>query len=164
MVSPGAVEITQSDGCSLLHLKTWHPERTLPSSWPFLGTECRWLKFAPDEGLLISNAVAPSDMQMHLVRETRGSGIVALDVSQALAALRLKGSAVRELLRKGCGLDLHPSHFREGACTRTRFAQLPIIIDCPGAAKFDLYVSRSHLSYLLSWLSDAVVEFDGRSE
>jgi hypothetical protein len=43
-------------------------------------------------------------------------------------------------------------YFGDSTCT-------PMLIDSIGAAKFDLDVDRSYLSYLFLWLSDAVAEF-----
>jgi sarcosine oxidase subunit gamma len=75
--------------------------------------------------------------------------------------LRVQRPDARELLSKGCGLDLHPRFFAPDQCARTRFAQIPVVIDClNGPSRFELYVARSHLSYLHSWLVDAAAEFD----
>jgi heterotetrameric sarcosine oxidase gamma subunit len=63
------------------------------------------------------------------------------------------------VLAKGRGLDLHPCVFPEGACARTRFAQIPVALDHRGADQFELYVGWSYLAYLQGWVMDAAVEF-----
>jgi sarcosine oxidase subunit gamma len=65
------------------------------------------------------------------------------------------------LLSKGCGLDLHPRSFPAGRCARTRFAQIPVVLDCPDEdSRFDMYAGRSYRQYLHEWLLDAAVEFE----
>ena len=81
-----------------------------------------------------------------------------VDLSQAFAVLSVSGPGTRDLLMKGCGLDL--DSFPVGYCTRTRFVQLHITLHCADAAPFfELYVGRSHVAYLESWLKDAALEF-----
>jgi sarcosine oxidase subunit gamma len=73
----------------------------------------------------------------------------------------VRGSAARELLSKGCGLDLHPESFPAGHCARARFAQIPVVIEClEEPPRFEMTVARSYLQYLQSWLEDAAVEFE----
>lgn len=57
-------------------------------------------------------------------------------VAGGLVALRIEGTAVREVLAKGCGLDLQPHIFSEGFCARTRFAKPPTALDCRGLSCF----------------------------
>jgi heterotetrameric sarcosine oxidase gamma subunit len=69
------------------------------------------------------------------------------------------------LLRKGCGLDLHPRKFGPGQCAQTVFAKLPVIIDQLGpdrlgvAPVYRLFVRRSAAHWLAQWLIDAAEEF-----
>jgi sarcosine oxidase gamma subunit len=49
------------------------------------------------------------------------------------------------------------SRFPAGRCTRTRLAQLAVVVDCiDPAPRFELYFGRSYLKYLHAWLVDAV--------
>jgi len=69
--------------------------------------------------------------------------------------LRLEGDA-HHVLATGTGLDPHPRRLPVGSCARTRFAKLTVVIDYIDAnPTYDLYLSASHLPYLLSWFEDA---------
>jgi sarcosine oxidase subunit gamma len=85
--------------------------------------------------------------------------ISAVNLSDALSILRMQGRVAREVLSKGCGLDLHPHTFPAGRCARTRFAGLAVTLDCVQPERFELYVARSYSSYLHAWLLDAGAEF-----
>jgi sarcosine oxidase subunit gamma len=116
----------------------------------------RLLRLGPGEWLAISDAIAGPTLEDRLRRHVGGQNIAAVDLSCALKALRVDGLAARELLAKGCGLDLHPNFFPAGRATRTRLAQLAVIVDCVDpTSRFDLYVGRSYLTWLRSWLVDA---------
>jgi sarcosine oxidase subunit gamma len=92
--------------------------------------------------------------------EVRLHGIVPIDLSPGLVAVRVEGPAVRDVLTKGCGLDLDSNNFPVGLCTQTRFAQLRVIVECVDSMpSFELYVGRSYTSYLLAWLADSAAEF-----
>jgi sarcosine oxidase subunit gamma len=124
---------------------------------PDVPAGCRLLTMGPTEWLLISDTLAASTLREHALN-LRHQGIAAVGLSPGLAALRLEGPAARDMLTQGCGLDLHPASFPMGTCTRTRLAQLPVIIDyVQTKPRFDLYVGRSYRSYLCSWLHDAAL-------
>jgi len=147
---------------AVVHLKCWLPEPTLPSLIPAgLGGEIRVLNIGPGEWYVVSDRLDGPALHERLARYLKEDGIAAADLTCGLKALRVEGPAARDLLTRGCGLDLHPEHFSAGRCTRTRFAQLPVIVHCPDAGRrFDLYVGRSYVEYLHSWLRDAAVEFE----
>jgi sarcosine oxidase, subunit gamma len=127
---------------------------------PGLGGQVRVLNFAPREWLVVSEAIEGPRLAEHLGQHLGGQGMAVVDLSCAFKALRVEGPAARELLSKGCGLDLHPRAFPAGLASRTRFAQLPVIVDCTDPKPcFNLYVGRSYLQYLRSRLIDVAVEF-----
>jgi sarcosine oxidase subunit gamma len=86
-------------------------------------------------------------------------GVVAVDLTDGLAVLDLQGDSARDILAKGCGLDIGAKSFLPGRCARTRFTQVAVLIECVDAAAFRLYVSRSYAHYLGAWLADAAVEY-----
>src|SRR5205814_2153583 len=112
------------------------------------------------EWLVVSDVIEGPGLAERLRAYVAGQDLAVVDLSSAVKALCLEGHAARELLGKGCGLDLHPSAFSAGHCARSRFAQLPVIVDCTDPApRFDLYVGRSYLNHLHAWLTDAAAEF-----
>ena len=118
------------------------------------------LCLAPGDWLIISQVLSGTKLHARLLTEIPEHGFALVDLSQALTTVRVAGRAARDLLSKGCGLDLHPRNFPDGRCARTRFAQIPLIIDCVGSQpQFELYAGGSYSSYLQSWLSSATAEF-----
>jgi sarcosine oxidase subunit gamma len=83
---------------------------------------------------------------------------VAVETSDAWTQFAIAGSAARDLLAKGCALDLHPSAFQEGSCAVTRFAQLRCVLHNIGVS-YRLLVGRSYAVSLAEWLIEAAAEF-----
>jgi sarcosine oxidase subunit gamma len=173
--SSAAFQITKVEARTLLHLKTWMPScEPLNASLLFAGMELplrvgdtqpgtfRILCVGPGEWLLVSQANQPSGLDQQADAELSTCALALTDMSHAFASFELQGSAVRELIAKGCGLDLHPQSFPVGRCARTRLAQIHVVLECPSRLDhFELSVSRSYSEYLHSWLSDAAREFEG---
>lgn len=162
---------------AVLRLKSWLPEhldgnrrallgeRELPSQvGSTLAGSVRALCLGPGEWLVLSHEHAASQLREQSGSDLAEQGIAMIDLSDGIAAFDVSGPLAREVLSKGCGLDFHPSVFRIGHCARTRFAQVPLVIDLANESPcFDLYVARSYLSYLSSWLTDAAAEFRSSS-
>ncbi len=67
---------------------------------------------------------------------------------------------VRELLAKGCPLDLHPRVFDVGQCAQSHLAKAPILIrQLDREPAFEIVVRRSFADYLWVWLEDAAAEY-----
>jgi len=92
----------------------------------------------------------------------RGFGSV-VNVSAGRTVLELSGPAARELLEKGCALDLHPLAFRPGQCAQTLVSRAEVILhqtaDTPDTATYRLLVRNSFARYLAIWLLDAMQEY-----
>ena len=82
------------------------------------------------------------------------SGLIAVDVTCAIALLELRGSGARDLLSGGCGIDFDLRRFAIGRCCRTRLAMIAVVIDHVGENAYNLYCACSYLAYMRSWLSD----------
>jgi len=172
-----AVRVCRSPGRAILQVKSWMSDvvsRDLPMSLQdarlpdqvgsVVSGSPRVLCTAPREWLLVSQ---DSNLEQHskmLATEANALGLVSIDISAGLIILRLSGSAVRDMLEKGCGLDLHPLRFGQGQCARTRFANIPVVVDLVKSPdRFELYVARSYTQYLEHWIAEAATEFDGRT-
>jgi sarcosine oxidase subunit gamma len=86
------------------------------------------------------------------------------DVSDGRVALRLSGPNARDVLAKGCPLDLHPRAFATGSCAQSLLAKASVLIhllgdDAQRGPTFDVYVARSFAHYLFAWLEDAGREY-----
>ena len=122
--------------------------------------EVFWL--GPDEWLIATGQGRMTDLVERLVRATEGLHASVNDVSGGQVAVRLSGLHVRDVLAKGCTLDLHPQSFDAGSCAQTGLAKAPVLIVCVDTAPvFDIIVRRSFADYLCRWLLRAVAEFGG---
>lgn len=119
------------------------------------------LCLAPGEWLLVSDERSVASITEHNAGGLAAQGAVLVDTTDGLGVLTVRGLAARDVLSKGCGLDMRQHSFADGGCARTRFAQMQVIIHCiDEMLGFRLYVGRSHLRYLCEWIEDAAVEFN----
>lgn len=114
----------------------------------------------PSEWLI----VAPVDGQHALAEQLRAAlaGIhsAVTDVTGGLTLVEVKGEHAREILQKGCPMDLHPAEFGVGVCAQTVLAKagmtLRMVDELP---TFELIIRRSFSDYLGIWLLDAAREY-----
>lgn len=72
----------------------------------------------------------------------------------------MSGARARDVIAKGCPLDLHPRVFGPGHCAQTYFDRAGImILQTSTAPSFELIVRRSYADYLWAWLTDAASEY-----
>lgn len=167
-----AVHVTLVDDRSVMLLKTWlHPRATETRStfagqgMPLQVGETARLSGAlvlcmgPQEWWIVCRKDEASELTQYVDSELAPRGLMRVDVTDALTAVEVSGPSARDLLSKGCGLDLDPRVFGAWLCARTRFAQIPVVVTCVGdSRRFELYALRSHTQYLRSWLIDAALE------
>ena len=104
--------------------------------------------------------ITPEDQQTNLIKQLgnklNGMSASITDLSSGQIILRMTGPSVRNVLSKGCTLDLHPRSFGVGECAQTLIAEVGVtmrqIDDTPS---FELIVRRSLAEYLCTWLIDA---------
>jgi heterotetrameric sarcosine oxidase gamma subunit len=121
---------------------------------PFRSSEYRgrvalWL--GPDEWLVLAGGGTEWPM-MH-----PGASIV--DVSHAMTGLTVSGNRAAWSINAFCALDLHPSAFPVGMCTRTVFAKAQIVLWRTAADTFRIEVARSFAPYVWDCLEEARREF-----
>jgi sarcosine oxidase subunit gamma len=152
-----------------LRLKSWLPQharggtpivlagRELPSRVGAASSgPIRVLCVGPAEWLMVSQAQSGPDLHKELAAELSSHGLALVDLTDGLVVLEVQGYAARDILSKGCGLDLHPRSFPVASCARTRFAQTAVVIAClDDPNHFELLVGRSYHRYLHDWLVDA---------
>lgn len=90
------------------------------------------------------------------------AAIVELD--HARCVVRLSGPNARDLLAKGCLLDLHPRAFAAGACAQTNLFHSSALLHAVADDTFDVYVPRSFGQSVWESLTDAAGEFGYRVE
>lgn len=125
------------------------PNRTAATD----GRKLLWL--GPTEWLLVLTDGGTDAAAALRAAFADGSGAL-VEVTAAREVLSVAGPQAREVLARGCGLDLHPRVFALGDCAQTLLGQLDVLLhlvdDTP---TFELYVGRSFADHLWRWLEQA---------
>ncbi len=109
-----------------------------------------WL--GPDEFLLLAaDQIAPAV----IVRPPAS----LVDVSHRDTALTVSGPSSAWVINTFCALDLHPSAFPIGMCTRTLFGKATVVLWRTAAQDFRIDVARSFAPYVWGCLEEARREF-----
>ena len=121
------------------------------------GLTVLWL--GPDEWLIITPPNGESAIVESLEAALGDMFSSVTDTTGGQTVIRLSGPSARDLLAKGCPLDLHPRVFGPGRCAQTLVAKaMATIIHVDDAPTFDLVIRRSFADYLRAWLQDAAME------
>ena len=127
-----------------------------PDTWTASGDQA-CLCLGPDEWLLLSADGRAGELETAIRAALDDDPWLSIvDVSHAYAGLILTGPAAREILARGCRLDLHPRAFRPGQCARTFLAKARIILRCTNDDAFELWVANSFARYTAAWLMEAI--------
>jgi len=113
-----------------------------------------WL--GPDEWLLVSETQRGADLLLRLQSAMDGIHSAVTDVSSASIVYAVRGAKARDVLAKGCSLDLHQSRFTPGTCARTLLGKAPVLLHLrTSEPEFEVYVARSLREYAWAWFSKA---------
>lgn len=122
------------------------------------GKQALWL--GPDEWLIVTPPDEQGPASERLAEALHGVHSSVTDISGGQTLMNLSGTNAREVLAKGCSLDLHPRAFGEGRCAQTLVSGANVILRWAGPEpSFDLIVRRSFADYLALWLHDAAQEY-----
>lgn len=113
-----------------------------------------WL--GPDEWQVITPAAGAAQLAGRLEQALSATHASVNDISGGQIALLLEGAGCRNLLARGCTLDLHPRAFEVGRCAQSGLARSGILLlqldDMP---TYMIVVRRSFSDYLCRWLAHA---------
>ncbi|MDQ4502394.1 sarcosine oxidase subunit gamma family protein [Sinomonas sp. ASV322] len=123
-----------------------------------IGTGCSVLWLGPDEFLVVTTA-SSAEFTARLVQAIGTEPGSAVDLSANRTTFELTGRAARDVLEKGCPLDLHPRAFAVGSAYVTQLGPVPIILWKTGPETYEIYPRASFADYLGRWLLDAMAEF-----
>jgi sarcosine oxidase subunit gamma len=121
------------------------------------GRAALWL--GPDEQLLLGAASESESLAGQLATALAGHPHSLVDVSHRQLALEVSGHHAGALLSVGCPLDLDPTHFPVGMCTRTLFAKAEIALWRTGDNRFQIEVWRSFADYVARTFIEASRDF-----
>jgi sarcosine oxidase, subunit gamma len=121
------------------------------------GYDMLWL--GPDEWLVRSatahDATRAAPLQAKLGAVFAGVFASAVDVGSGCTVLEISGTRVREVLARGCPLDLHPKLFGEGQCAQSHYFKASMTLLPTGAECFEIVVRRSFADYFVKIMLDA---------
>ena len=120
----------------------------------------------PDEWWIVTSGGGGeegADMVDRLRKALDGQQAAVTEIGESRCCIRVAGPHARDLLAKGCPLDLHPRVFGAGRCAGSLLAKagvtLHLVSDGPEGPAFEVYVLRSFADYLWRWLEDAAQEY-----
>lgn len=119
-----------------------------PHTVCWLGPD-EWLVVSHDEGVLAGLREALAGAPGSLV-----------DVSAHRTTLELSGPSARQVLEKGCPLDLHPRVFGPGRAVQTTVGPVAVLLwQVDEAPTYRLLPRSSFADHLARWLIDAMSEY-----
>ena len=105
----------------------------------------------------------PRELIARLRAAVAGQFVTFVDLSEGMVSLAMSGEYSRDVLAKGCTLDLHRDRFLAGDCAQTNLAKASMLIALPQAgSRFDIIVRRSFAEYIALWLRHAGSEYGFR--
>jgi len=117
-----------------------------------------WL--GPDEYLIVTEPGREVALVASLLGALRGRRAAVIDISDSRTMIALSGFHARDVLAKGCGIDLHPRSLAPGHCAQSFIAKARVTLhQLDDAPSYHILVERSLAEYLWLWLADAAEEF-----
>ena len=118
-----------------------------------------WL--GPDEWHIVTPPAAQTPLLDSLEAALNGMHFAVNDVTGGQTVITVIGPKARDVLAKGCPLDLHSTVFKPANCAQTLLAKANVLIrhvdDSPPS--FELIVRSSFAEYTALWLHDAASEY-----
>ncbi len=112
-----------------------------------------WL--GPDEWLILGPPGDGDAILSELEAALAGTHHSVIDASANRVALEISGPGSKEVLSKGCSIDLDPrGGWTAGRCAQTLLARVPVILH-ERADTTGVLVRPSFADYLIDWLIDA---------
>lgn len=120
----------------------------------------RILWLGPDEWLAVCADGEVERLHRDLDEAFGGEHVLVSNVSHSRVLIVLEGEQARNVLQKGCSLDLDPVAFCAGRCAQAPFARSHMLLhQVSDSPRYHLYIHRSVAAYVYAWLEDAAREF-----
>lgn len=121
------------------------------------------LPLSPGQWMLIDHS-GDQDFGSNIAKKVAGVGYVS-DQGDARVCFRISGDRARDLMSRGCRLDLHPSVSSAGFCAQTNMAQVGVLLhQVNDAPTYDLFVYSGFASSFYDWLTHTAGQFGYRLE
>lgn len=117
------------------------------------------LPLSPGQWLVVSDQGSEGQLRQQLASQL-GEVAYISEQSHSRVAFRVSGDKARQVMQKGCRLDLHPSQAQSGFCAQTSMAQVGVLIhQVDDAPSYDLYVYSGFAMSFWHWLHHSALEF-----
>jgi sarcosine oxidase subunit gamma len=112
----------------------------------------RILWLGPTEWWVVTTGGTEEKLVADLRQAFAGQHAAVIDVSESRTVITISGASARDVLARGCSLDLHSRAFGPGQCAQTGLTKANIMLDQTDATpSFDIYVLKSFGDYLWQW-------------
>ncbi|MGK7221590.1 sarcosine oxidase subunit gamma [Kocuria flava] len=112
-----------------------------------------------EPGALPSLSTAPAAVRLSEALAGAGVPGQVVDLSANRTTLELSGPSAREVLEKGCPMDLHPRAFAAGTAVATTLGPVQVLLWRTGEQEWRIMPRASFADYTARWLLDAMTEF-----
>ena len=119
------------------------------------GSEYEALWLGPDEWLVRSNEARTPELELKLRKALGALYASVVDVGSGYTVVEVSGERVRDVISRGCPLDLHPKVLQRGQCAQSHYFKAPIVLIPTADDTFELIVRRSFADYFCRILVDA---------
>lgn len=119
------------------------------------GSEYEALWLGPDEWLVRSNEARTPELEGKMRTALGALFASVVDVGSGYTVLEASGERVRDVISRGCPLDLHPKMLQRGQCAQSHFFKASIVLIPTSDDTFEIIVRRSFADYFCRILLDA---------
>ena len=117
------------------------------------GYDVLWL--GPDEWLVRSQQPQAPVAEGKLVEALQGQFASAVDIGSGWTVLEISGEKVRDVIARGCPLDLHPRVLAPGQCAQSHYFKASIVLVPVADDTYEIVVRRSFADYFIRIMLDA---------
>ena len=122
----------------------------------------RVLWTGPNEWMIYSD---DTNLAATMTQAVAGMYAAITEVTEHYTLIRLSGKHARDVMIKGCAIDLHPREFGPGQCVQSHLGRITVLFDqIDRTPTYDILVRASFAEYLWMYLEDAGLEFGVRIE
>ena len=108
----------------------------------------------------IVTAPAPGRGALYQTLDEQCRGLAAVtDQSHGLTGFVVSGPNCRDVLAKGCAVDLDPAQFPVGACAATQMEHIPVHLRHADDDAFELLVPTSYALSFWEFIAEMALEF-----
>ena len=126
----------------------------------FASTRSRYaIWLSPDEMMILTGAGEEAELAAHITTATKGAHMAVTDITDAMTSLHLSGASVRQMLAKGCAIDLHKDYFKAGQCAQTTLSHAAVTLLALADDEMILLCRTSFTDYVVNYLCDASLEY-----